>query len=84
MGGKHAEPQSPNPLLAGIVLSHKYIDLMGEGKIIAKPEIERLEGSTVHFTDGSSVEADIVVQVGVTTPDSLPMLLVQLMPCFWW
>ncbi len=32
-----------------------------QGRIAVKPDIERLDGRTVHFTDGSSAEVDLIV-----------------------
>lgn len=34
---------------------------LGAGDAKAKPDIARLDGDTVHFTDGSSVEADVII-----------------------
>jgi dimethylaniline monooxygenase (N-oxide forming) len=34
---------------------------LGHGRITPKPNIERLEGCNVHFTDGTSVEIDTIV-----------------------
>ncbi|QDG53668.1 monooxygenase [Persicimonas caeni] len=34
---------------------------IGHGEIVPKPNVERFEGKTVHFEDGSSVEVDVVV-----------------------
>lgn len=34
---------------------------LGSGDATAKPNIERLDGSTVHFVDGTSVEADVLI-----------------------
>lgn len=34
---------------------------VGQSDITPKPDIERFDGNTVHFVDGSSIEADLVV-----------------------
>lgn len=34
---------------------------VGHGEIVPKPNIERFEGKTVHFEDGSSEEVDLIV-----------------------
>ena len=34
---------------------------IGHGRVAVKPAVARLEGSQVHFTDGSSVQADLVI-----------------------
>jgi hypothetical protein len=34
---------------------------IGHGDVLPKPNVERFEGKTVHFDDGSSVEVDLVV-----------------------
>ena len=38
-----------------------YLDHIVHGRIVAKPGIERLDGKTVHFVDGSSEEIDLLV-----------------------
>jgi len=34
---------------------------VGQGDIVPKPDIERFDGTTVHFVDQSSIEVDIIV-----------------------
>jgi Flavin-binding monooxygenase-like len=34
---------------------------LGAGDATAKPNIERLDGETVHFVDGSAVQADVII-----------------------
>lgn len=34
---------------------------VGQGDIALKPDIARLDGNTVHFTDGSAIEVDLIV-----------------------
>jgi hypothetical protein len=38
-----------------------YLDHLVHGRIAVKPGIERLAGKTVHFTDGSEEEIDLIV-----------------------
>ena len=38
-----------------------YLDHIVHGRIVAKPDIERLEGKSVRFVDGSSEEVDLIV-----------------------
>jgi dimethylaniline monooxygenase (N-oxide forming) len=42
-------------------VSGRILDRIQHGTITPKPNIASLEGTQVHFTDGSSVEADVVV-----------------------
>ena len=42
-------------------VSGRILDRLAHGAIKPKPNIERLEGETVHFTDGTSAHADLVV-----------------------
>jgi hypothetical protein len=42
-------------------ISGRILDRLVHGAITAKPNIARLEGDRVHFTDGTSVRADLVV-----------------------
>jgi dimethylaniline monooxygenase (N-oxide forming) len=42
-------------------VSSRILDRLGHGTITTKPNIARLEGDRVFFTDGTSVRADLVV-----------------------
>jgi cation diffusion facilitator CzcD-associated flavoprotein CzcO len=42
-------------------ISGRILDRLSHGAVVAKPNIARLDGDRVHFTDGSSVHADLVV-----------------------
>jgi hypothetical protein len=42
-------------------VSGRILDRLAHGAITPKPNIARLEGDRVHFTDGTSVHADMVV-----------------------
>jgi dimethylaniline monooxygenase (N-oxide forming) len=42
-------------------MSSRILDRLAHGAITPKPSIARLAGDRVHFTDGTSVEADLVV-----------------------
>ena len=63
--GKMTDYGLPKPdhdvLEAHPTVSDDLLSRLGHGDITVKPSIERFEGSTVRFTDGSSVEADVVV-----------------------
>jgi hypothetical protein len=49
------------PLAAHPSVSADFLTKAGSGDIHMLPEIERLDGSTVHLADGSSVEADVII-----------------------
>lgn len=49
------------PLAAHPSVSADFLTKAGSGDIHMLPAIERLDGHTVHLTDGSSVEADVIV-----------------------
>jgi hypothetical protein len=42
-------------------MSSRILDRLAHGAITPKPNIARLDGARVHFTDGTSVDADLVV-----------------------
>ncbi|GBG25731.1 Dimethylaniline monooxygenase N-oxide-forming 2 [Hondaea fermentalgiana] len=50
-----------HPTLTLNSLENNFYKQVEEGKIEGRRGIERFEGSTVHFTDGTSMEADAVV-----------------------
>jgi cation diffusion facilitator CzcD-associated flavoprotein CzcO len=52
---------SDSVLEAGITLSQHFLPLVAEGRIVAKPWISRVDGRTVTFRDGTSVEADALI-----------------------
>ena len=37
------------------------LELIRDGKVLARPGIERVDEHTVHFTDGTSEEVDAVI-----------------------
>ncbi|MGH3728424.1 MAG: NAD(P)-binding domain-containing protein [Micromonosporaceae bacterium] len=49
------------PLEAHPTVSADLLNRLGHGEITVKPCIDRLDGDTVHFTDGSTERIDIVV-----------------------
>jgi len=49
------------PLAAHPSVSADFLTKAGSGDIHMLPAIERLDGSTVHLVDGTSVEADVIV-----------------------
>jgi thioredoxin reductase len=46
---------------AGITLSQDYLQLLAEGRVAPKPWIDRIEGRTIRFQDGSTAEFDAVI-----------------------
>ena len=55
-------PQPDHKVLeAHPTVSDDLLTRLGHGDITVKPNIDRFEGSKVFFTDGSAVEADVVV-----------------------
>lgn len=49
------------PLHAHPTVSEELLGRLGHGDIAVKPNIDRFEGGTVFFTDGSSEEVDMVI-----------------------
>lgn len=43
------------------ILNSEILSCFAHGDLLAKPDIQRLDGSTVHFVDGSSVEVDQII-----------------------
>ncbi len=56
-----APKPADNIFEAGITQCQHYLPLVAEGRIQVRPWIESVSGSTVHFTDGSSEEADAII-----------------------
>ncbi|GAB3775475.1 thioredoxin reductase [Nocardioides ginsengisegetis] len=55
-------PQPDHDVLeAHPTISDDLLSRLGHGDIAVKPNIDRFEGSKVFFTDGTAVEADVVV-----------------------
>jgi len=50
-----------DPLHAHPTVSDDLLSRLGHGDIVVKPNIDRFEGGTVFFEDGSSEEADLVI-----------------------
>lgn len=42
-------------------LSENFFNRIGDGRLTVKPEVDRLEGNTVHFKDGTSEEIDVII-----------------------
>ncbi len=55
------------------ILNTRILDHLGHGDIAPRPDIDRLDGSTVHFVDGTSEEVDLIVWATGYRP-SFPML----------
>jgi cation diffusion facilitator CzcD-associated flavoprotein CzcO len=55
-------PKPDHPVMASHpIMNTQLLHHLGHGDIEYRPDIERFEGNTVHFKDGSSVEADLIV-----------------------
>ncbi|MBF4995255.1 NAD(P)-binding domain-containing protein [Arthrobacter gandavensis] len=52
----HYRIYESHPVVNSLILHH-----LGHGDLSVKPDIERLDGSTVHFRDGSSGEYDLLL-----------------------
>ena len=48
-------------LSAHPTVSSEFCDRVGHGDIVMKPNVERFDGETVHFADGTSARADLLV-----------------------
>jgi hypothetical protein len=42
-------------------VSAELYDRVGHGDVVMKPQVERLDGHRIHFVDGTSVDADLLV-----------------------
>jgi cation diffusion facilitator CzcD-associated flavoprotein CzcO len=63
----------PNIFVAGITQSHGFLPAVAEGRIRTRAWIERIQGQTVHFADGSRDEFDAIL-FGTGYRLSLPWL----------
>ena len=55
-------PEPDHRLLsAHPTVSSEFCDRVGHGDIAMKPDIDRLDGRTVHFVDGTSADVDLLV-----------------------
>ncbi len=61
-------PLTHHPILNDQVLHH-----LAHGDLVARPEIERFDGTTVHFTDGSAEDIDLIVW-GTGYKDRVPFI----------
>lgn len=52
---------SEDPFEAGFTQNQFYLPLVAENRIMPKPWFERVEGNTVHFTDGSVEDVDAII-----------------------
>lgn len=68
-----APPPADNIFAAGISQSQHFLSAVAEGKISIRPWIERIDGRTVWFADGSTFNADAVL-FGTGYRLSLPWL----------
>ena len=64
-GGNPAAFGAPSPAddvaEAGITLCQDYLPLLAEGRIAPKPWLDRVEGRTVRFRDGTAGEFDAII-----------------------
>lgn len=76
-GGDPARYGAPKPhsdiRKAGFTGSQHYLNLVAENRLSVRPWIARVEGQSVTFTDGSSVEADAIL-IGTGFDLNLPYL----------
>ena len=76
-GGDPARYGAPKPHAdirkAGFTGSQHYLNLVAENRLSVRPWIAQVDGQTVTFTDGSSVEADGII-IGTGFDLNLPFL----------
>lgn len=74
-----APEPDPDLFRAGITQAQHYLSCIAEGRISTRPAIDKIDGTTVHFTDGSSTEADAIIFATGFTPalDFLPPTIAQ-------
>jgi hypothetical protein len=59
---RYGLPPPPTRLLSEHpTLSSNLLPLIGEGKVVPKPNVERLDGDRVRFVDGSEEQVDLIV-----------------------
>lgn len=56
-----ARKPAENVFEAGISQSQNFLPLVAEGRISTRPWMERIDGQTVHFTDGTSNVVDAII-----------------------
>ncbi len=72
--GQYGAPDADEEFFkASVTLSQYYLPLVGEGRIHVRPWIDRVDGETVHFTDGSEESFDAIL-FGTGFEIDLPML----------
>ncbi|MCZ6806616.1 MAG: NAD(P)/FAD-dependent oxidoreductase [Deltaproteobacteria bacterium] len=55
-------PKPDHPVMASHpIMNTQLLHYLGHGDIEYRPDIERFEGRTVHFKDGSNLEVDLIV-----------------------
>ena len=74
--------QSPDPdiFTAGISMSHGFLPAVAEGRIATRPWLDRVDGRTVHFADGSHRVFDGIL-FGTGYRLSLPWLALEIAHC---
>ena len=59
---RYGLPKPDHPVMASHpIMNTQLLHYLGHGDLAYKPDIERFEGKTVFFEDGSSVEVDLIV-----------------------
>ncbi len=59
---EHGLPTPDHPFgFSHPAISHELYNRIGSGDVVIKPDIERFDGRTVRFKDGSEVEADAII-----------------------
>lgn len=80
-GGDPARYGAPKPhsdiRKAGFTGSQHYLNLVAENRLSVRPWIARVDGQSVTFTDGSSVEADAII-IGTGFDLHLPYLSAEI------
>jgi dimethylaniline monooxygenase (N-oxide forming) len=56
-----ARQPDPNIFVAGISQSQHFLPLVAEGRITTRPWIARIDGRSVHFSDGTTADADAIL-----------------------
>ena len=80
-GGDPARYGAPKPHAdirkAGFTGSQHYLNLVAENRLSVRPWIAKVDGQSVTFTDGSSVEADAII-IGTGFDLDLPYLSAEI------
>jgi hypothetical protein len=61
VAGDPADYGAPRPADLGVSLCQGYLEQVRAGAIVCRPQIERVDGTTVHFADGTSEDVEAIV-----------------------